>query len=368
MKDKSAIVYIALPYVIDEMKHDRHVQVVGDKTSRVAYLDALEEEIRDAADEYENVAIDAVRIGGPSPSVMDPDRIGRILQLVKRLYSVNPRAEMSVKAIPNTVCTPSLTGWAYGNPTRISLKIDSLKSGELQALGRPWMVQDIQNAVLFLDKFHVANIDAQLMYGIDGQSLTSWRQTLRSALDLEPLHVTISPMRRIENPEGNFGGYQEFYNAALEILVQNGFEHYAVGRFAKPNHRDIYYSALLKGVDVIGFGLGARSLGEGFSYVNTSKYITYIEGRSDPAKIIVDPLVLDAEAQFALYVDRRLHLMDDLDLAAMANDYGCELPSELKEGIETWVARGWVQESGTRLRLTDEGACACNRGESLLRA
>lgn len=368
MKTKSTIMYIALPYVMNEMKYDRHVQVVGDKASRMKYLDALEEEIRITAEEYESTCFEAVRIGGSSPSVMDPDRIGRMLQLTKKLYAVDPRAEVSIKAIPNTVCTPSLTGWAYGNPTRMSLKIDSLKSEELRALGRPWTVQDVQNAILFLDKFHVVNIDAQLMYGIDGQSITSWRQTLRSVLDLEPLHVTVLPMLRSGSVDDGSGNSRDFYDAALDILMQHGFEHYAVGRFAKSDHRDLYHSALLEGADVVGFGLGARSLNDGFAYANTPEYGKYVENGSDPSMAIVDPLALEAEAQLAIHVDRRVRLMDGFDLAVMANDFGCAFPAKLKRGIEAWVARGWIRESGTIIRLTNEGACACNGGESLLRA
>lgn len=364
--DDDLLVYLSIPFVIDDAPDWPQAQCKGDRLARMAYLDALQVETESAAGDFGDRRVRAVRIGGPSPSIMDPDRIGKLLLAVRRTYTVDPRAEVSIKATPLTVGTPSLTGWAYGNPTRIDLQVDSLKTTELEAIGRPWARNDVQNAILFLDKFHVNNVGLSLLYDLPGQTEISWKQTLRDALDLEPTHVSIRPYR-IAGAQAAYDPERRerqgaYYDMACAHLAEGGFDRYAVGAFARTNHRDVYRSLMAEGLGVVGLGLGAWSHFDGYAYANTQDFDAYLASKGDPSGLIVDPCALTAEAEAALALRSRLYLREGVDIADLAAKHGDEAAASAKQVLDAWKQEGLVQEQAGRMALTVAGEHAWTRG------
>ena len=181
-------------------------------------------------------------------------------------------AEMALEAIPNTVGVPSLTGWGQGKPSRIELRVGAIHLRDLDELHPPYRVSDIQNAVLFLDKFGMNNVSVSLVYGLPGQTEASWRQTLRKALDLEPYEVAVSPV----SPADGEGLAQErqraLYEVAAALLGERGLVEYAVGRFARAAGESAYVKALASGADAVGVGLGAVSCVDGMAWRNTDDF------------------------------------------------------------------------------------------------
>ncbi|WP_270298802.1 hypothetical protein [Eggerthella sinensis] len=138
-----------------------------------------------------------MKVGGGSPSIMSPDKLGELLLDLRVLFDLADDCEVSLEAVPHTVGVPSLTGWGQGKVNRVILRADSVQPEELVALDRPFDSVQVQNALLFLDKFHLGNVDVALRYGIPGQTEASLMRTLRSVAGIEPAHLHArAPARR----------------------------------------------------------------------------------------------------------------------------------------------------------------------------
>lgn len=100
--------------------------LTGDRRARESYLDALEREVEAVAADADDLSIRAIRIDGPMPSIMSPDRLGRLAHGIKGAFCCEPGCETTLVALPHTIGVPSLTGW-QGAINRVELLVDSLE-------------------------------------------------------------------------------------------------------------------------------------------------------------------------------------------------------------------------------------------------
>ena len=133
-----------------------------------------------------------MHLSGGSASVMAPDLLGDVLRTVRTHLPVAQGAEVSYDSLPVTIGTPSLTGIASGHPNRTELMMRSDNDAELKALGCTHNAQHIRNAMLFLAKFHLNNVGLTLNYGIPGQTMQSWHNSLHAAVIMQAGHITQS--------------------------------------------------------------------------------------------------------------------------------------------------------------------------------
>ena len=147
-------------------------------------------------------------------------------------------AEVSYDSLPVTIGTPSLTGIASGHPNRTELMMRSDNDAELKALGCTHNVQHIRNAMLFLAKFHLNNVGLTLNYGIPGQTMQSWHNSLHAAVIMQAGHITAEPLavtdaeqslrKEIEqawyNADASYAKYRSAEAAAASARVAFAYE------------------------------------------------------------------------------------------------------------------------------------------------
>lgn len=347
------ILYVNIPFCLRTPAYSRRHLFTGSGEARAEYLEALEKELCSAAEDLSGYTVQAVYVGGGSPSIVSADGLGRLLLTLRRSLTLAPACEVSLEAIPNTIGVPSLTGWGLGRPTRINLNIQSVHPQELKTLNCPFDVQDIQNAVLYLDKFHVNNLNLNLTYGIPGQTRVTWKQTLRAALQLEPFHITISPL-----PAASAVSEEEqleWYQMACEYLLENGFRQYSVNQFTINQAFSRYHYLKYLGCPVLGLGLDARSAWDGYVYSNTSDYRSYILHSDQPEQIITNPQEMGPSYCSDRFLYRRLCLIDGFDAADYRNAFGQELPTEALNRLTDWQEQGLLKREGSRFCLTPLG-------------
>ena len=346
---KDAALFVNVPFCIEPPRYAHGRYLTGDGAAKREYLEAVMREVSSLGDVLEGKRIGAARIGGGSPSVVSPEQLGKLMRLVRSELPMAHGAEMSLEAIPNTVGGPSLTGWGQGKPSRIELRVGAIHLRDLDELRPPYRVSDIQNAVLFLDKFGMNNVSVSLVYGLPGQTEASWRQTLRKALDLEPYEVAVSPVSPADGEGLARKRQRALYEVAAELLSGRGLAEYAVGRFARAAGESAYVKALALGAALVGVGLGAASCVDGLAWRNTDDFNVYRVASDDAERVVRDVSQLDDEARAALAVRRGLCLAEGVEAEAVRLA-ACELAA--------WEAEGLVERAADRWRLTPEGRFA----------
>lgn len=277
--------YLRIPFCVRHCRCCREETLTGDHAARSTYLDALQRELDAAMPTLCDYEVTDILVGGGSPSIMSPDRLGKMVRGLRQGVNLAPHAQVDIQLIPQTVCTPSLTGLGRGGFNRASLSVQSVNDFELDALDCGFSSLQVQSAVMFLHKFGWHDFNVDLMYGIPGQTEQSWGRTLHAVRDFSPTHVTLCAFSQTVDAsclaEANTELEAELYAQACEYLPTEGFEPYTRQHFARSGHRSAYVVNRASGTEYIGFGLGARSFVDGMTYANTSDWQTYIEHSSE---------------------------------------------------------------------------------------
>jgi len=181
----------------------------GPRSRVAALLDGLLAEIRLRADLHDaefgppgptRPPLASVYLGGGTPSLVAPGRVGDLLDLVERRFGLASDAEVTLEANPGPDELGDLAGVRAAGVNRLSLGAQSLQAAELRRLGRRHSPADVSHAVSAARTAGLPSVSLDLLYDVPGQTPDSWGATLEAALDLAPDHVSAYALT-LDDPE-----------------------------------------------------------------------------------------------------------------------------------------------------------------------
>lgn len=287
------VVDVAFPFTLATPPFGASRPFVGDHAAKAAYVDALEAELASLDDEVRARPVRAVRLSGGA-SIMSPDKVCHLVRAIRKTFALGPGAEISLDVEPITVGTPSLTDWTSCGIGCINLLALSVHDEELAAVGANHNREQLQNALLFLGRFHVPHVSLELAYGLPGQTPTSWENTLRTATDLGCSAVRVRPL--VDGRASTLESRRALYALACEMLPARGYAQHTLGDFARPDtpHARGSFDAFVSGgADVLGLGAGAHTRMDGFLYENACDFDLYVRESANFEAIVRNPLLED---------------------------------------------------------------------------
>lgn len=326
------------------------------------YTDALLVEMTSAAERAKGMQVESVFFGGGTPSLLPLADTARLLDAVGHLFSLSSCAEITLEANPASASGEKLSSLAKLGFNRLSIGMQSGIDRELKALGR---VHDAKAAALFVEQARTAgfsNINLDLMYGIPGQTVASFAETLDKALSLSPEQLSVYSL--IVEPGTPFYEQRDrlalpdedeellMYQMLLRQLREQGFSRYEISNFAKDGfvcHHNMRY---WHSEEYLGFGLGAASFFDGVRYMNGTDLAAYLE---DPTSQIVERQVLSPADEAYEYIMLRLRLSEGICLAEYRALFGEDLEATHQKDIARFMTLGWMKIKDGRMYLTDEG-------------
>ena len=340
------LVELYIPYCIRKEPFRKQLQLVGSNAEKNAYMEALKRELLSWEGELDGYEVEALRLSGGSATVMSPDLLGELLQTAREILPLQQGAELSVDAQPLTIGTPALTGLAAGRPNRMELMMRAGSDEELRALGCAHTTQQVQNAILFFNRFHLNNYGLTIDLGIPGQTEGSFHNTLHACTIYHPAHIHLqTPDIRdaVRMPEGEM--CFSWYRHACEYLEENGYLRYTAGDFCLPQHASRYALAALDAPARLGLGLGAVSCLDGFMTRNTNNPAIYLTHAGDYEKTTAEAFSVDRDAQMWNYVEHRLHAPAGFSRVGFAERFGCMPPEALRKALAERIGQGLLQEA-----------------------
>jgi oxygen-independent coproporphyrinogen-3 oxidase len=347
---------IVIPYCIWEERFTKKIQLMGSNAEKNAYMAALKRELLSWEGELDGYEVCALRLSGGNATVMSPDLLGDLLKTAREILPLAQGAEVSVDTQPLTVGTPSLTGIAAGRPNRMELMMRSGNDEELRALGCPHTMQNVKNAVLFFNRFHVNNFGLTVDLGIPGQTADSWRNTLHACTIIRPAHIRMQ-VPDIRDEEGLPGEEFRFklYHQGCAFLKENGYLQYSAGDFCLPQHACRYRLAELDGVFCLGLGLGAVSRLDGYLTRNTNNLSIYLTYAGNYEKTTAEVLSVDSDYAMRDYASRRLQAVAGLSPRAFAERFGCDPPDNLQTELLKYMDQGLLEKNNKEYLSSERG-------------
>ncbi|MBM4127560.1 MAG: radical SAM family heme chaperone HemW [Nitrospira sp.] len=255
-------------------------------------------------------ALRSIYFGGGTPTALPAAQLVSLLQLIQEAWPTESSVEITVEAHPSTVRPTDLHMLADAGFNRISFGAESMDERDFTRIGRPGRVQDTGTAVLAARAAGFTNINLDLMYGLPGQSLASWTETVQSLLTLEPTHVSCYALTIEEGttlaeniarnvvPQLDETLQIDMESAAESLLKESGFDRYEISNYAKPgflcSHNLLYWTD----GDYLGLGPSSQSYVNGIRFGTVPNLTAYTEDLNRGRLPIAERIALsDAEQQ-----------------------------------------------------------------------
>jgi oxygen-independent coproporphyrinogen-3 oxidase len=347
-----------------------------------SYAAALCTEIRQVAAGRRRPAHTAF-FGGGTPSLMAPAELALILETISQEFDLAPSAEITLEANPGTVDLAYLEALRGLGVNRLSFGAQSAIPGELALLGREHGFDAVVDAMRLARQAGFDNVNLDLIYGVPGQSLKSWEESLRAALALETSHLSLycltiepgTPMQRwlkngdIEAPDSDLAADQ--YALACELLATGnvGFVHYEISNWARPGLACEHNLTYWRNQEYLGLGAGAHGHAAGYRYQVVKQPRVYIRRLHDgPAgrypwspAVAARHAVGEAEAMSDTVITQLRLLDEGLDLNAFAEKFGRSFADTFGPTVDQLADWGLLRQDNSRLLLTEKGRFLSNQ-------
>ena len=325
-----------------------------------AYVDALLREADARLPELTD-PIRTVYIGGGTPSSLPLPELRRLLSY---LAAAAPDAEeFTIEVNPENVTEELARLLGDSAVNRVSMGVQSAIDSELKAIGRRHSWKDVCRAVSLLRQDGIRNLSLDLIFGLPGQTLESWRQSIDSVLSLSPEHLSayslmLEPGTRLSAmiAAGKVAPLPQELSADMyDILCQRaceaGFLHYEISNFALPGRHSRHNSSYWDFTPYIGLGAAAHSYnGRSLRRANPANLRRYLADPLTPA----ETESLTPEQQIEEFIMLSLRRAEGLDLDAFLRRFGSAAHSRLLRQAQPLLAASRLLRSSSRLLIPEK--------------
>ncbi|MDB5386321.1 MAG: hemN 2, partial [Planctomycetaceae bacterium] len=178
--------YVHVPFCVHRCGYCDFTVIAGKDQLIPAYLDTLEQELISLGQPR---PVDTVFLGGGTPTHLPPRDLARLLKLVRNWFELSPGAEFSVEANPAGLDDERVQVLVDAGVNRVSLGVQAFDDSTLAILERDHRRDEICQTYARLSRY-ITNLSLDLIFGVPGQSADTWRDTVNSALALQPKHLS----------------------------------------------------------------------------------------------------------------------------------------------------------------------------------
>ena len=335
------------------------------------FLAALQKEMQLASRLSQE--FDTVYIGGGTPSVLEADDVGRIIDAAFKNFNILPGAEVTMEVNPGTVTFRELTNYRHIGVNRLNIGVQSFQADNLRFLGRIHTVGQAVSSLIWARQAGFSNVGLDLIYGLPGQKQDNWLKDLAQAVDIRPEHLACYMLTRESgtplDKEVTAGRIRlagedtmrKLFETTIDYLTAHGFLHYEVSNFArladtidspwKSRHNSKYWSL----APYIGLGPSAHSFvapERHWNHKNVKNYIRKLQAGQLPVaakeKLSGEQLLMEA-----IYLGFRT--TKGIDLAGLQQKFGIDFLRHFAETIADFEKEGFLRVTETHCALTVRG-------------
>ena len=372
MNDKKEFeIYIHLPFCKQKCEYCDFLSFPAEDTVKEAYVQALQKEICEE-EELCGRIVTSIFIGGGTPSLLSANQVVGLMETVQAKYAVAQEAEITLEANPGTLTKEKLKAYREAGINRLSIGLQSAQNKELRELGRIHTWEEFQESFSLARQVGFTNINVDLMSALPGQSIATWKHTLKKVVELAPEHISAYSLI-IEEGTPFFERYQEdvkrraageicltlpteaaerqMYYDTAEILAAAGYHRYEISNYSLPGYECRHNCGYWKRKDCRGFGLGAASLLEPVRFYGTNDLQQYL--RHDFPKVAT--MVLSKQEQMEEYLFLGLRLCEGISSAHFQETFHCAFADIYGETCEKLIREKLLWRSGEQFGLTERG-------------
>ena len=349
-------IYIHIPFCLSKCAYCGFYSKPSLK-QKDAFREALGREIVSRKDYLHGEPVETVYFGGGTPSLLMVDEIGALLDFIKKHYELALDPEITLEANPDTLSLEYLKGLRALGVNRLSIGIQSFFDNDLKYLSRRHDSQHARQCVKMAKDTGFENISIDLIYGLPTSDADQWNKNLdlffgmnvphlsAYALTLEPNSILTKQIDLGKALPVNEEDAVRDYEILCRRAVENGFLHYEISNFCKPQHQSRHNSSYWSHIPYAGFGPSAHSF-DGVSRQWNSSSLDWYNQK-------IESESLTPEQQYNEYVMLKLRTMWGIDLKHIKRELGERFSTHCERQAEPLIAQGRLSKTREFLYLTD---------------
>ena len=311
--------------------------------------------------------------GGGTPSVLPSASMEALIDTFKRHAPLQPGGEFTLEANPEDLTAERLAIWRELGVNRLSVGVQTFVDARLNWMNRAHTGKQAQEGIARAQDAGFENITLDLIYGLPGTSLGEWQDNVGQALDLGTPHLSTYALT-VEERTALHHAIQSGKTASPDDarasedflwlrrhLREQGWDPYEISNSSLPGWRAQHNSAYWAGEAYMGIGPGAHSfdgeLERRWNVSNNARYLrAWPEGGVDSLASMT--LASDSFESEKLSPTDRLNERIMTSLRRSEGLARMEVGSHAETLDQVWaeyLKKGWMEQTSTSWRLTDEG-------------
>ncbi|WP_299125011.1 radical SAM family heme chaperone HemW [uncultured Tenacibaculum sp.] len=250
-------------------------------------------------EELDDEIIETIYFGGGTPSLLSAKEIILLLETIYQNYQVIEQPEITLEANPDDLSEEKILELAESPVNRLSIGVQSFFEEDLKSMNRAHNAEEAKNCLSVAIR-HFDNITIDLIYGVPNMTNERWKENLQIAFDFGISHIssyalTVEPKTVLDTfvkngkyPEPDEVEAKAHFDILMEETTKNGFVHYEISNFGKPDYFSKHNTSYWLGKKYIGVGPSAHSFNKthrSWNISNNAKYIKTLELGNLPNEI-----------------------------------------------------------------------------------
>ena len=298
-----------------------------------------------------------IYLGGGTPTALTTAQLEVLLEGFRNALDLSELVEWTIEANPGSVSSTKAALLRRLGINRISLGVQSWNDDLLKLLGREHNADQAEQSFRIFREAGLDNINVDLMFGLPGQTLAQWRDTLKRTIALGPEHISTYCLTYEEDTEfflrhirGEFRQDSdldsEFFETTMSMLEAAGYQHYEISNYALPGFRSAHNQAYWSGADYLGIGPSA------FSTIGLTRHQNVSDFRQYSNAILSGRAAIGSTEQLSEEMKRteRIALSLRTDTGAAA-----KLLARFPDKTREFIKLGLLRETNDRFVLTRAG-------------
>lgn len=313
--------------------------------------------IREAELFANGIAPETVFIGGGTPTALSVSQLERLFAGLGRHADFSRVTEFTIEMNPATVTARKAELLQSRGVNRVSMGVQSWDPELLRVLGRVHDAQQVRESFAVLRAAGYDNLNLDLIYGVPGQTLPQWEDSLRRTIELQPDHISAYCLTYEEDTEyferlqrrefrENTDQDAAFFERGVELLSDAGYAQYEISNHARPGRASLHNIAYWEGADYLGLGPSAWSTVGERRWQNVPDTAAYVRAMRAGVRPISTEEILPTETREAEQIAFGLRMNAGIDPAQLTGNR--DLVTSLRE-------EGLLEDHGPRVRLTARG-------------
>ena len=331
-----------------------------------AYVRALCRELEMRQDYVGGEEIETIYLGGGTPSQLTEEELKAIFSSIYHIYKVKTNAEITLEANPDDL-TPEYVAMLRQLPVnRISMGIQTFQEETLMLLHRRHTATQAIEAFRRCREAGFQNISIDLMYGLPGETLGTWKEDLRQAINLRPEHISayhliyeedtalwkLREQHQVEEADEDLS--VSLFETLIDRLTEAGYQHYEISNFCLSGMHSRHNSSYWTGKKYLGCGPSAHSFNGVSRQWNVASLEGYIKGVEE-GELDYEVEELDLYTRYNDFVLTSIRTAWGMLLSKLRSEFGEELYRYCMRMAKPHEDQGVLENREGVLRLTRKG-------------